>query len=115
MHVAVPSHHGHVQGLHLYCRYACLRLPTTCSDDAPYCDMQRGQCVLHVASGYGYPQMVKTLLQFKAHADCRDEVCPVMSFFLRTSNNRTSGCMQAYFCTMRSWRLRLAFVCGLFC
>ncbi|DBA85661.1 TPA: E3 ubiquitin-protein ligase mib1 [Trebouxia sp. C0004] len=39
---------------------------------------QRGQCVLHVASGYGYPQMVKTLLQFKAHADCRDEVCPVI-------------------------------------
>ncbi|KAL0053789.1 hypothetical protein WJX82_010789 [Trebouxia sp. C0006] len=34
---------------------------------------QRGQCVLHVASGYGYPQMVKALLQFNAHADCRDE------------------------------------------
>lgn len=38
------------------------------------CDRQRGQCVLHVASSYGYPQMVKSLLQFKANADCRDEV-----------------------------------------
>ena len=37
--------------------------------------VQRGQCVLHVASSYGYPQMVKSLLQFKANADCRDEVC----------------------------------------
>ncbi|KAL3149769.1 hypothetical protein ABBQ38_013595 [Trebouxia sp. C0009 RCD-2024] len=33
----------------------------------------RGQCVLHVASSYGYPHMVKSLLQFKANADCRDE------------------------------------------
>ncbi len=50
-------------------------------DDTPFCDMQRGQCVLHVASGYGYPQMVKALLQFNAHADCRDEVCPVIFIF----------------------------------
>ena len=57
---------------------ASLRLLTTCPHDAPFCDMQRGQCVLHVASGYGYPQMVKTLLHFKAHADCRDEVCLVI-------------------------------------
>lgn len=39
------------------------------------CVMQRGQCVLHVASSYGYPQMVKSLLQLKANVDCRDEVC----------------------------------------
>lgn len=31
--------------------------------------------MLHVASSYGYPQMVKSLLGFKANADCRDEVC----------------------------------------
>ena len=32
--------------------------------------------MLHVASSYGYPQMVKSLLHFKANADCRDEVRP---------------------------------------
>ncbi len=71
---AVSSHYG-------MCRTSRCAVKMHLSDyvdDAPCCDMQRGQCVLHVASGYGYPQMVKTLLQFKAHADCRDEVCPVI-------------------------------------
>lgn len=68
----------HVQEQQSCCKRASLRPPTACLDDAPYCDMQRGQCVLHVASGYGYPQMVKALLHFKANADCRDEVCPVI-------------------------------------
>ena len=36
--------------------------------------VQRGQCVLHVAASYGYPALVKTILQLKANVDCRDEV-----------------------------------------
>lgn len=41
--------------------------------------MQRGQCVLHVASCYGYPALVKAILQLKANVDCRDEVRAFLS------------------------------------
>ena len=57
-------------------RMLCTAVPSASSTSQELlCDVQRGQCVLHVASSYGYPQMVKSLLQCKANVDCRDEVC----------------------------------------
>lgn len=49
----------------------CLRM---CVVQDSMSGMQRGQCVLHVAASYGYPALVKTILQLKANVDCRDEV-----------------------------------------